>query len=71
MGEPIRVKIIIAIVVLVRQLNRPLKRLQLARADNTLVSPELYNRLFTIHGSTMMFLFATPMLEGIAVLVRR
>ena len=35
-------------------------RLQLARADSHLIGPDLYNRLFTTHGSTMMFLFAVP-----------
>ena len=44
-----------------------LMRLQLARADNTFLSPEKYNQLFTIHGTTMMFLFAVPMMEGMAV----
>jgi cytochrome c oxidase subunit 1 len=42
-------------------------RLQLSRADNALVGPDLYNQLFTMHGSTMMFLFAVPIMEGLAV----
>jgi cytochrome c oxidase subunit I+III len=42
-------------------------RLQLARAENDLVGPDLYNQLFTMHGSTMMFLFAVPIMEAIAV----
>jgi cytochrome c oxidase subunit I len=44
-----------------------LMRLQLSRADNSLVGPDLYNQLFTMHGSTMMFLFAVPIMEGLAV----
>jgi cytochrome c oxidase subunit I+III len=42
-----------------------LMRLQLARAENQLVGPDLYNRLFTTHGSTMMFLFAVPVMQGV------
>ncbi|HYX79182.1 MAG TPA: cytochrome c oxidase subunit I [Actinomycetota bacterium] len=41
-----------------------LMRLQLARPELSLVSPETYDRLFTMHGVTMMFLFATPVLSG-------
>jgi cytochrome c oxidase subunit I len=42
-------------------------RLQLARPENTVVGPDLYNQLFTTHGSTMMFLFAVPIGEAFAV----
>jgi cytochrome c oxidase subunit 1 len=42
-------------------------RLQLARAGNDFVGPDLYNQLFTMHGSTMMFLFAVPIMEGLAI----
>ena len=42
-------------------------RLQLARPDNNLIGPDLYNQLFTMHGSTMMFLFAVPVMEAFAV----
>jgi cytochrome c oxidase subunit I len=42
-------------------------RLQLAVPDNTLLGPVGYNRLFTMHGTTMMFLFAVPMMEGMGV----
>ena len=44
-------------------------RLQLARPDNDLVSASRFNELFTMHGSTMMFLFAVPIMEGIAVYI--
>ena len=39
-------------------------RLQLARPGMTLLSPEAYNQLFTMHGTTMMFLFIQPVLSG-------
>jgi cytochrome c oxidase subunit I+III len=42
-------------------------RAQLARPESDLVSPETYNQLFTMHGTTMMFLFAVPVLEGLAM----
>jgi cytochrome c oxidase subunit 1 len=42
-------------------------RLQLARADNTLVGPDLYNELFSMHGSTMMFLFAVPIMQAAGI----
>jgi cytochrome c oxidase subunit 1 len=39
-------------------------RLQLGAADNTLLSPQVYNALFTIHGTTMIFLFIVPIMAG-------
>jgi cytochrome c oxidase subunit 1 len=42
-------------------------RLQLAHAENDLVGPDLYNQLFTMHGSTMMFLFAVPIMQAVGV----
>src|SRR3954453_2298758 len=44
-----------------------LMRVQLARADNHFLSPDKYNQIFTTHGSTMMFLFAVPVMEGMGV----
>lgn len=41
-------------------------RLQLAVPDNTLLSPQTYNALFTMHGTTMVFLFLMPMIAGFA-----
>ena len=35
-------------------------RLQLAQPDGTLVAPETYNGLVTMHGSTMIFLVLVP-----------
>ncbi len=46
-----------------------LMRLQLITPDNTLISPERYNEFFTLHGVTMMFLFAVPMAEGFAIYI--
>src|SRR3954469_12144465 len=39
-------------------------RLQLSSADNTLLSPQTYNALFTMHGTTMIFLFVVPVWAG-------
>jgi cytochrome c oxidase subunit I len=41
-------------------------RLQLGAPNNTLVTPQVYNQLFTIHGTTMVFLFVVPMMAGLA-----
>jgi cytochrome c oxidase subunit I+III len=42
-------------------------RIQLAVSDNDFLDPQLFNELFTMHGSTMMYLFAVPFLEGLAL----
>ncbi|MFA9443920.1 cbb3-type cytochrome c oxidase subunit I [Egicoccus sp. AB-alg6-2] len=44
-----------------------LMRAQLATAESDVLSPEVYNQLFTMHGTLMMFFFAVPMLEGLAI----
>jgi cytochrome c oxidase, subunit I len=44
-----------------------LVRTQLARPEQELFSPDVYNQLFTMHGTVMMFLFAIPVLEGLAM----
>ncbi|HEX6466544.1 MAG TPA: cytochrome c oxidase subunit I [Terriglobales bacterium] len=41
-------------------------RLQLARADQALITPEMYNQIFTMHGMTMIFWYASPILSGFA-----
>src|SRR6476661_8472016 len=41
-------------------------RFQLAVPNNHLVSPEVFNRLFTMHGTTMIFLAAMPLVFGFA-----
>jgi cytochrome c oxidase subunit I+III len=44
-----------------------LMRIQLARPENGFIGPDLYNQLFTVHGTTMMFLFAVPIMEAIGL----
>src|SRR5262245_54653937 len=44
-----------------------LTRVQLATPGAAFMAPETYNQVFTMHGSMLLFLFAIPMLEGIAV----
>jgi cytochrome c oxidase subunit I+III len=39
-------------------------RLQLAGPDMGVLGPEAYNEFFTMHGTTMIFLFNTPVLAG-------
>lgn len=39
-------------------------RLQLAGPDKHLLTPDQYNQLFSIHGITMIFLYALPILSG-------
>jgi cytochrome c oxidase subunit I len=41
-----------------------LMRLQLGGPDGTLLDPETYNSLVTMHGTTMIFLFIVPVLAG-------
>jgi cytochrome c oxidase subunit 1 len=41
-------------------------RSQLYEPNNNLVSDNTYNMLFTMHGSTMIYLFVTPMALGLA-----
>src|SRR3954463_8284185 len=41
-------------------------RLQLAVPDNNLISPEKYNELLTMHGTTMVFLVIVPVWAGFA-----
>ena len=41
-------------------------RMQLAFPNSKLVPPEVFNRLFTMHGTTMVFLVGMPFLAGLA-----
>jgi cytochrome c oxidase subunit I len=41
-------------------------RVQLIRPHNDFVSPQVFNRLFTMHGTTMIFFVVMPMLFGFA-----
>src|SRR5882757_8033588 len=42
-------------------------RLQLSRPEAGIISPDRYNQIFTMHGANMMFLFAVPVMEAVAV----
>jgi len=48
-------------------LNAVVMRLQLAQPERGLVGPDRYNQLFTVHGSAMMFLFAVPVMQAMAI----
>ncbi|HEX3635264.1 MAG TPA: cbb3-type cytochrome c oxidase subunit I, partial [Paraburkholderia sp.] len=42
-------------------------RTQLARPQSHVVGPDMYDQLFTIHGTAMMFLFAVPVMQAVAM----
>jgi cytochrome c oxidase subunit 1 len=42
-------------------------RLQLAQPNSHVVGPDVYDQIFTTHGTTMMFLFAVPVMQGFGV----
>jgi cytochrome c oxidase subunit 1 len=42
-----------------------LMRTQLAKASNTFLSPDAYNQVFTMHGTTMIFLVVMPLSAGL------
>ena len=44
-----------------------LMRVQLAQPEARLLGPDRYNQIFTMHGANMMFLFAVPVMEAVAV----
>src|SRR4051812_34461394 len=44
-----------------------LMRLQLAQPEARVLGPDRYNQIFTMHGANMMFLFAVPVMEAVAV----
>src|SRR3954466_6064225 len=44
-----------------------LMRIQLAFPEMHFLGPDTYNQFFTVHGTTMMFLFAVPIMEGIGL----
>jgi cytochrome c oxidase subunit I+III len=44
-----------------------LMRVQLAQPEARLLGPDRYNQIFTMHGANMMFLFAVPVMEAMAV----
>jgi cytochrome c oxidase subunit I+III len=46
-----------------------LMRIQLAWPERAFLDPDLYNQLFSLHGTTMMFLFAVPVMEAMAIYI--
>ncbi|WP_062012513.1 cytochrome c oxidase subunit I [Aureimonas sp. AU4] len=44
-------------------------RVQLAAPDNDFLSATMYNQVYTLHGTVMMFLFAVPIFEAVAVIL--
>ncbi|MBT9369103.1 cytochrome c oxidase subunit I [Rhizobium sp. CSW-27] len=46
-----------------------LVRLQLAVPENDLLTADFFNQAFTLHGTVMMFLFAVPIFEAVAIFV--
>ncbi|HEU0052866.1 MAG TPA: cbb3-type cytochrome c oxidase subunit I, partial [Longimicrobium sp.] len=44
-----------------------LMRIQLAKPENSFLTPDQYNQLFSTHGTTMMFLFAVPVMEAMGL----
>ena len=47
-------------------LEASIMRWQLAFPNHDVVSPAVFNRLFTMHGTTMVFLFGMPIILGLA-----
>src|SRR5258707_2599518 len=47
-------------------LEASLIRIQLATPNNHFLSPQVFNQLFTMHGTTMVFLVGMPMIFGFA-----
>src|SRR6266576_4229834 len=41
-------------------------RIQLIRPHNDFVSPQVFNRMFTMHGTTMIFFVVMPLVFGFA-----
>lgn len=55
------------IFLIVGGLEALLMRIQLARADQAFLPPEMYDQIFSMHGITMIFWYASPILSGFAV----
>src|ERR1700738_2488261 len=51
---------------LIAGIEATILRIQLIRPHNNFVSPEVFNRMFTMHGTTMIFFVVMPMLFGFA-----
>ncbi|NDV88867.1 cytochrome c oxidase subunit I [Aurantimonas aggregata] len=44
-------------------------RVQLAVPENDFLTANLYNQAYTLHGTVMMFLFAVPIFEAVAIVI--
>ena len=44
-----------------------LMRIQLAFPESHFLNPDQYNQIFTVHGTTMMFLFAVPIMTAMGI----
>ncbi len=56
----------VAVFFLVGGVEALMMRLQLGVPDNSLLSPEKYNQILTLHGTTMIFLVIVPVWAGFA-----
>src|SRR5438445_209075 len=54
------------VILVIGGIEATIMRIQLIRPDNNFVSPEVFNRMFTMHGTTMIFFVVMPMLFGFA-----
>jgi cytochrome c oxidase subunit I len=54
------------IFLLVGGVEATIMRVQLVRPHNNFVSPQAFNRMFTMHGTTMIFFVAMPLVFGFA-----
>ncbi|KKM16350.1 hypothetical protein LCGC14_1686700, partial [marine sediment metagenome] len=44
-------------------------RVQLAVPENDFLTATFYNQVYTLHGTVMMFLFAVPIFEAVAIIL--
>ena len=54
------------IFLLIGGIEAGMMRIQLMHAHNDFVSPQVFNRMFTMHGTTMIFFVAMPLVFGFA-----
>src|SRR5215467_3202083 len=51
---------------LIGGIDATVMRIQLIRPLSDFVSPQIFNRMFTMHGTTMIFFVAMPLVFGFA-----
>src|SRR5579863_1870496 len=54
------------IMLVIGGIEATIMRIQLIRPHNDFVSPQVFNRMFTMHGTTMIFFVVMPVLFGFA-----